>query len=92
MRIQQGKNADFERIFLGLTAEVRANEPGNLTYQLCRSRTEPDTYKVLELYRDEEALKTHGSSAHYLAAGAELRAVLAGKPELEFLDALTAGD
>lgn len=88
LRVQDGKGAELERAFGELTAQVRANEPGNLAYQLCRSRTEPNTYKVLELYRDEDALKTHGASEHFKAAGPALGAVLAGRPEIEYLDAV----
>jgi quinol monooxygenase YgiN len=90
IRIQEGKAAEFERIFLDLTTKVRANEPGNLTYQLTRSRTEPSTYKVLEIYRDEAALEAHRGSDHFKAAGPILGAVLAGRPELEFLDGVVA--
>ena len=34
LRIQDGKAAAFERTFGELAAQVRANEPGNLAYQL----------------------------------------------------------
>ncbi len=88
LRVQDGKGAELERAFGELAAQVRANEPGNLAYQLCRSRTDPNTYKVLELYRDEDALKTHGASEHFKAAGPALGAVLAGRPEIEYLDAI----
>ena len=86
LRVQDGKADEFESVFAGLMAQVRANEPGNIAYQLCRSRSEANAYKVLELYRDEEALKAHGASAHFKAAGPALGAVLAGRPEVEYLD------
>lgn len=88
LRVQPGKTDAFEELFAGLAARVRADEPGNLAYQLCRSRSEPNTYKVLELYTDEEALKAHGTSEHFKAAGAGLGAVLAGRPDVEYLDGL----
>lgn len=86
IRVQDGKAAEFEGVFAGLMAQVRANEPGNVAYQLCRSRGEANTYKVLELYKDEDALKAHGASDHFKAAGPALGAVLAGRPEVEYLD------
>jgi len=86
LRVQEGKTDEFERVFAELAGEVRAREPGNVAYQLCRSRTEPGTYKVLELYRDEDALKAHGASEHFRAAGPALGAVLAGRPDVEYLD------
>ena len=88
MRVKDGEAERFEAAFSELAAQVRANEPGNVTYQLCRSRTEPNTYKVLELYRDEDAVKAHGTSEHFRAAGPALGAVLAGRPEIEYLDAV----
>lgn len=86
IKIQDGKAAEFEAVFADLSAKVRANEPGNHAYQLCKSRTEPNTYKVLELYADEEALKAHGASDHFKAAGPGIGACLAGRPDVEYLD------
>lgn len=86
LKVRDGKAAEFEAAFTGLAAQVRANEPGNIAYQLCRSRTEPNTYKVLEIYKDEDALKAHGASEHFKAAGPALGATLAGRPEVEYLD------
>jgi quinol monooxygenase YgiN len=86
LRVQPGKADEFERVFAELASSVRSAEPGNVAYQLCRSRSEPGTYKVLELYADEEALKAHGTSEHFKAAGPGLGAVLAGRPDVEYLD------
>ena len=89
LRVQDGKAEEFEKVFTALAAEVRANEPGNIAYQLTRSRTEPNTYKVLEIYQDEDALKAHGGSAHFKAAGPALGGVLAGRPDVEYLDGVS---
>jgi quinol monooxygenase YgiN len=86
LKVQDGKNAEFEAIFTALAAQVRANEPGNLAYQLTRSRTDPNTYKVLELYKDEEAVKLHGGTEYFKAAGPKMGPCLAGRPEIEYLD------
>lgn len=84
--IKDGKSAEFEDFFVKLTDQVRADEPGNLLYQLVKSRTEANSYKVLELYRDEEAITQHRETAHYKAAGATLATLLAARPEIEYLD------
>lgn len=86
IRIQDGKAEEFEAVFRTLSAAVRANEPGNVCYQLTRSKTEANTYKVLELYADADALKAHGASDHFKAAGPGIGACLAGRPEIEYLD------
>ena len=89
LRAKPDKAAEFERLFTQLAAQVRANEGGNIAYQLCRSRTEANTYKVLELYRDEAALEAHRASDHFRAAGPGLGSVLDGRPEVEVLDAVS---
>ena len=86
LKIQPGKEAEFEAFATELAKQVRANEPGNLAYQLTKSRTEPGTYKVLEVYKDQDALTHHGGTDYFKAAGPKLGGVLAGRPEIEYLD------
>ena len=86
LKIQDGKNAEFEAAFTEAMAEVRANEPGNLFYSLVKSRAEPNTYKVLEGYKDEAAIAAHRESAHYKALGPKLGGCLAGRPDVELFD------
>lgn len=88
LRAKPDKTEEFERLFTELAVQVRANETGNIAYQLCRSRTEANTYKVLELYRDEGALEAHRASDHFRAAGPGLGGVLESRPEIELLDAV----
>lgn len=88
LRAKPGKTEEFEQLFTQLAAQVRANESGNIAYQLSRSRTEPNTYKVLELYRNQEALDAHRASDHFRAAGPGLGGVLEGRPDVEVLDAI----
>jgi quinol monooxygenase YgiN len=88
LRVQAEKAAEFEAIFAELSQKVRANEPGNLLYQLTKSRAEPNTYKVLELYKDQEAVTLHGQSEYYRAAGPKMGPCMAGRPEIELLDAV----
>ena len=86
LRIQPEKTGEFEAFFGELAAQVRANESGCIAYQLTKSRTEPGTYKVLELYKDQDALTHHGGTDYFKAAGPKFGAVLAGRPEIEYLD------
>jgi quinol monooxygenase YgiN len=86
LRIQDGKGPEFEALFTEFAEQVRANEAGNLAYQLTKSRAEPNTYKVLELYKDQDALTHHGGTDHFKAAGPKFAAVLAGPPDIEYLD------
>ncbi len=88
LKVQEGKEGDFEAVFLELTAKVRANEPGNLLYQLTKSRTDATTYKVIELYEDQDAVTAHGGSDYFRELGRKMGAFLAGRPEIEHLDAV----
>jgi len=88
LKVQEAKAAEFEEIFKGLQQQVRANEDGCIAYQLTKSRTEPGTYKVLELYKDADALKHHGGTDYFKAAGARMGPCMAGRPEVEYLDAV----
>lgn len=88
IKVQEAKAAEFEGIFKGLAEQVKANEPGNLCYQLTKSRTEAGTYKVLELYADQDALTKHGQTDYFRAAGAKMGPCLAGRPDIEMLDAV----
>ena len=72
LKVQSGKNAEFEAIFRDLTAKVKANEPGCLTYQLYTPKDEPDTYVVLEQYASQEAISAHGQSEYFKAASQKM--------------------
>jgi len=84
LNVAEGKEADFEKHMLGLAAQVRANEPGNEMYTLCKDAD--GNYIVLELYADEAALAAHGSSDHFKAAGAGFKGLMAGAPEITRLE------
>lgn len=86
LRVRDGMRTEFERTFEELAQQVRHDEPGNLLYQLYASRTEPNTYKVLEIYSSDEALEAHRASPHFGAAGPALMALLADAPAIEVLD------
>jgi len=88
LKVQDGKGSEFEAVFLELAAKVKANEPGNLAYQLTKSRAEPNTYKVLELYKNQDALTAHGGTDYFKDLGRKMGAFMAGRPEVEYLDAV----
>jgi len=84
--VKPGQNAAFERVFRDAERKVRDNEPGNLSYDLYR--TGPQTYVVVERYRDRAAVAAHGKDVggpHGLMA--QLNGMLDGRPM--FLEALT---
>ena len=59
--------ADQERLRPHMEAVVKASrqEPGCLAYTFSFDLLEPDIIRVIEVYRDDEALKAHGASEHF---------------------------
>ena len=86
--IREGKNAEFEQLFTGLTEQVLANEPGAIFYALHRTKSDSQVYRVLEQYADQEALKAHGQTEYFLAASQKMGALVTAAPDIEVLDAV----
>ena len=80
LKVAEGKESQFETVMLELAAQVRANEPGNQLYTLVK---DDEGYAVMELYDDEAALKAHGASDHFKAAGAKFAGLMAGRPDIK---------
>jgi quinol monooxygenase YgiN len=83
LKVAPGKEAEFEKVMLGLARDVRANEPANKLYTLTKSDT--GEYIMLELYETEAAMTAHGQSAHFKAAGPKFAGLMAGRPEIQRL-------
>ncbi|MBT6114743.1 antibiotic biosynthesis monooxygenase [Porticoccaceae bacterium] len=86
--VRDGKNAEFEELFTGLTEQVLANEPGATFYALHRTKSDSQVYKVLEQYASKEALKAHGQTEYFLAASQKMGALVAAAPDIEVMDAV----
>ena len=86
LKIQDGKQGDFEAVAKDLMAKVKANEPGCTTYQLYKAKGSDDTYIFMEQYASKEALEAHGKTEYFKAAGPSLGACLAGAPDIQYYD------
>lgn len=86
LKVVPGKEAEFEKVMLGLAKEVRANEPGNKLYTLTKS--EAGEYLMLELYDSEASLAAHGQTTHFKAAGPKFAGLMAGRPDIQRLDVI----
>jgi quinol monooxygenase YgiN len=88
LKVQEGKNADFEKVFTELARAVRENEPGNNYYELHQSREDSQVYVVMEQYKDQAALDAHGQTDYFKAAGASMGGFMGGAPNIEFFDSI----
>ena len=83
MKVQPGKEAEFEKVFSDLAAKVKANEKGCLLYDLFKSTKDPQTYIVMEQYASQADLEAHGKTEYFQGAFPALGATLAGRPGIE---------
>ena len=88
IKIQAGKNAEFEAVAKEMMAAVRANEPGNKFYNFCKSKTDDTTYVVMEMYADQAALEAHGKSDHFRSIGPKMGPFMGGRPDVQYFDAV----
>lgn len=84
LNVAEGKEAEFEKAMLALAEDVRAKEPGNQLYTLCKD--DQGNYLVMELYESAEALAAHGQSEHFKEAGKKFAGLMAGKPDIQRLE------
>lgn len=78
-KVKPGENAAFEKMFRNVEASVRENEPGNVQYDLYRLPQDPQTYVVIEHYKDAVAVRAHGQNARKLFAN--MGALTEGRPD-----------
>lgn len=88
LKIQEGKNAEFEAAFQALAEQVNAKEEGCVFYALHRSKSDSQEYKVLEQYASEADLAAHGQTEYFQAANKVMATVVAAAPHIEVLDAV----
>lgn len=67
-RVSSENAAAFEAVIFDMCAKVRENEPGVVYYDFARSVDDPDTYVVIEVYRDEAALLAHAETDYFKAS------------------------
>jgi quinol monooxygenase YgiN len=84
--VQEGKNEEFETLFMGLADKVLANEEGALLYSLTRSKSSPQDYVVMEQYRSAADIDAHGKTDYFLAANKAMAGLVAAAPVIEVLD------
>ena len=60
-----GQEAEVTNIFSKLT-EASRQEPGCVTFQVHRHKTEPRRFFIYEQYKDDAALEAHRATPHFL--------------------------
>ncbi len=78
-----GKREELEVVLLGMLAPTRA-EDGCIRYDLLSDTKDEDVFLFVEEWRDGEALRAHGQSAHLAAAGAQMKGLLAERASVRY--------
>jgi quinol monooxygenase YgiN len=85
-KVKPGKNTDFEKAISEMMVGVREKEPGNVYCDLLHLPQDPQTYVIIERYKDVEAAKAHSESEYIKKLGAALKNdLLDGAPEVQDL-------
>lgn len=87
--VQEDKLEEAIELIKGLIADV-ATEAGTLAYSMNIDKKVPSTIVIIERYKDQEALKIHGSTDHFKAFFGKIGGLLAGKPEINYLDEIAS--
>jgi (4S)-4-hydroxy-5-phosphonooxypentane-2,3-dione isomerase len=76
VRVKDGRVDDYLAAFEPLLEQVE-QEPGTLMYLVQRSKDDPQLFWTSELYADEAAFESHGSSEVHAAAAPLFNEVIA---------------
>ena len=87
--LKEGKAGEFTEAFKVIAAGV-AKEEGNLLYSLNFTKDAPDTAIIMERYTSQDALNAHSQSDHYKAFGPKVADLVAGAPEITFMEEVCA--
>jgi len=60
-----GKEAEFKEKMTAQAKRCLANEPGCLQFDVAQDPKNPTRFVMLEVYRDEAAIKAHQDSQHF---------------------------
>jgi len=81
LNIKEGSEKDFEENMLKLVEATNTNEPGVFYYGLLKTDN-PQTYQMIEIYKDAESHTHHSQTEHFKELGGALAPFLAGAPEI----------
>jgi len=75
-------------LFKQLQEAVNANEDGCKFYALHQSRSDAQSYMVLEQYVDEAALESHGKTDYFRSIGAQMGGCMTAASQIELFDSV----
>jgi quinol monooxygenase YgiN len=71
-----GKDDELAELFKELSALAKAHEPGMLQHAILRSDSNPASFVVVEVFRDQAAFDAHSKTPHYPEVGRRVAALI----------------
>lgn len=84
LKIKEDKVEQAKTFLKQLSADTLAKEAGTLAYTVHQRKDEPTTFVFYEKYESDAALAEH--SENLKAVGKDFAEILAGRPEIVFLE------
>ena len=88
LKVQSGREAEFEQLVAQLMRDVLAHEPGAV-YDIRRVRGEPRTYFYYLSFPTQEAYDRYMEASYHTDMSPKAVAMLDGDPVFEDLDAFS---
>ncbi len=86
LKVKEGKEKEFEKVFRELRDKVHANEKGCHYYEFFKARDAQGVYVVMERYASQQDLDEHGKTEYFRAVQKSLGPLMGGMPEVTFFD------
>ena len=83
LRVPPANAAAFEELMTHVRDKTRENEPGVAWYEWSKSVDEPDTYLVVEVYRDVEVQAAHMATPWVRESLPRSMSLIEGKPHIQ---------
>ena len=86
-----GREAEFKEKMTAQAKRCLANEPGCLQFDVAQDPKDPARLVMLEVYKDEAAIKAHQDSAHFKDFRPTISELVADR-KIEVLDIVSDGN
>ncbi len=87
-RTKPDKTERFVELATQLQADVRANEPDTLHFQILRAPEDPNVFAFYETFRDRAAQKAHAQMPYHVAMSDEGWSCIDGDVDIRSFDLL----
>jgi quinol monooxygenase YgiN len=88
LKAKPGSAAELERVLGRVSFETHRETPPPIMYQVVRSQTDPNSFIIVEIFTNADALKRHSESSHLQQALPVIESLLAEPWTAEYVHIL----